>query len=220
MPWPRGKPRTEETKLKIAEKLRGRKRPAHSQFMKENSPTKNPVIAKKVGDALRGRRRLELAGDKNPSRRPEVKAKIREKNLPLLRKFWKGKDNPFYGRKHTPETIEKLKNAPRVRGPNHPRWKGGSFRLFEYWRKGWMNTQNKVLERDKHTCKRCGSGEKLVVHHIVPYRESKTHDLSNLITLCMSCHNKAHWDLVKQSGVWGKDISRKQNGVMKSCLMG
>lgn len=47
----------------------------------------------------------------------------------------------------------------------------------------------KILERDAHRCRRCGSETGLVVHHIryrVPCRSR------NLVTLCSSCHNQLH----------------------------
>lgn len=47
-------------------------------------------------------------------------------------------------------------------------------------------------------CERCGkSGERLVVHHIKPYREckdaSEANSMANLIVLCESCHGKADY---------------------------
>lgn len=51
-----------------------------------------------------------------------------------------------------------------------------------------------VLERDGFQCAQCGSAEKLVVHHIKPYRgfPKLRLDVDNGITLCDECHKKAH----------------------------
>ena len=52
-----------------------------------------------------------------------------------------------------------------------------------------------VLKRDKRTCKMCkkkGRRARLQVHHIIPYsqRPDLRDDLSNLITLCYTCHKE------------------------------
>ena len=51
-----------------------------------------------------------------------------------------------------------------------------------------------VLERDKHTCQKCGSKENLICHHIVPYIMDKIEsaDMDNCITFCGKCHEWAH----------------------------
>lgn len=64
---------------------------------------------------------------------------------------------------------------------------------------GWGKARRKALERDGHTCQNCGKcrGEVnwLDVHHIIPRREFEdvqdSHELSNLVVLCRSCHVKA-----------------------------
>lgn len=68
-------------------------------------------------------------------------------------------------------------------------------------RKSWQETRKKVLERDGHVCKVCGSNKTLHVHHIVKWRESKDDSESNLITLCASCHFTVEFldpDLIKE----------------------
>jgi len=72
-----------------------------------------------------------------------------------------------------------------------------------------------ALERDNYTCQKCGEKDipKLTVHHIDGNgRKHKTpnNKLSNLQTLCRTCHIKIHkYDLVKgrrtiKSGFWSK----------------
>ena len=63
--------------------------------------------------------------------------------------------------------------------------------------KDWESTRTKVLERDNYTCQHCGLEDRsinmsLVVHHIVPYETCLSDELDNLLTLCQSCHFKAH----------------------------
>lgn len=50
----------------------------------------------------------------------------------------------------------------------------------------WRNLSKKI--RDKHNCARCGSSNKLDVHHIIPYKISKDNSLNNLVVLCRLCH--------------------------------
>jgi 5-methylcytosine-specific restriction endonuclease McrA len=68
----------------------------------------------------------------------------------------------------------------------------------EYGR-NWSAQRQQCLNRDDHQCRVCGATEKtldrsLCVHHIRPRAEFDTEEwrtynaLSNLITLCPSCH--------------------------------
>jgi 5-methylcytosine-specific restriction endonuclease McrA len=80
-------------------------------------------------------------------------------------------------------------------GENHPRWKGGR----EFYRgPNWNRQRSKARKRDDFECQHCGNSEnQLNVHHIIPYKAfddyEKANRLSNLITLCESCHQNAEW---------------------------
>lgn len=60
----------------------------------------------------------------------------------------------------------------------------------------WPEQRRRARERDDHTCQDCGKVQRtpaLDVHHIVPRREFGTDEgnanaLSNLVTLCRTCH--------------------------------
>jgi endogenous inhibitor of DNA gyrase (YacG/DUF329 family) len=74
----------------------------------------------------------------------------------------------------------------------NPNWKGGS---TNYRGPNWEEQRKKAMQRDNFTCQLCGSTDKLQVHHIRPYRVfngdyKKANALTNLITLCLSCHLK------------------------------
>ena len=97
-----------------------------------------------------------------------------------------------------------------ISGKDHPNWKGG----YEgYYGPNWNSQRNKTLVRDDYTCRVCGItrtehlakyGRSLDVHHIVSmltfYRQAdcvaaevdfeSANDLSNLVALCIPCHNK------------------------------
>ncbi|MGW7930608.1 HNH endonuclease [Staphylococcus xylosus] len=74
-----------------------------------------------------------------------------------------------------------------------------------YNSKAWKVTREKVLERDNFECQECKKAGKfsgnrpdkhksLDVDHIkeLETHPELAHDLDNLITLCVSCHNKKH----------------------------
>lgn len=72
------------------------------------------------------------------------------------------------------------------------------FKKF-YWSKEWRAKRKEILKRDNNECQRCKAKGKvtvtnLEVHHI---KHIDTHPLlaltsSNLITVCISCHNELH----------------------------
>ena len=75
---------------------------------------------------------------------------------------------------------------------NSPHWKGGVTLKRRYLiRTYWKRIRNKILKRDKYTCRRCNKKTiSLHVHHIIPYRINKDDNPQNLITLCQACHAK------------------------------
>lgn len=57
--------------------------------------------------------------------------------------------------------------------------------------------KKKAMARDGWACQHCGSKKDIHVHHIDGNgagvcKEDKNNDLSNLLTLCRSCHTKEH----------------------------
>jgi DEAD/DEAH box helicase domain-containing protein len=93
-------------------------------------------------------------------------------------------------------------------GEKNPLWKGG-----HSGDRGpnWDRQRREARKRDGYRCQCCGIKQKKkkahAVHHIVPFREFgyirginhnyvQANELSNLITLCASCHNKAESGLV------------------------
>lgn len=85
-------------------------------------------------------------------------------------------------------------------GENSPVWKGGSPGSYG---PDWDEQREKALNRDGHECQSCGMtaaesqqtfGCDLHVHHRIRYEDfdsdERAHRLSNLVTLCRSCHMK------------------------------
>jgi len=135
------------------------------------------------------------------------------------RRSYKGEKNPFYGKKHTKKTIEKLKKDPRVRhyGKNHWNWKGGigvHSRKF-YKSDGYYAWRLKVYERDNFICQYCGydKGKYLNAHHLISVNTCLKNNwldlifvLENGITLCIECHKKIHIGAIKPKKEWIKSI--------------
>jgi len=62
----------------------------------------------------------------------------------------------------------------------------------------WYRARKSILERDGHTCQKCGfSGPYLHVHHKEYKRNGGEEADGNLVTLCSRCHMKLHNSAVK-----------------------
>lgn len=74
-------------------------------------------------------------------------------------------------------------------GKDHPMWIDGKDR---YYGPNWDQQRQACLERDEYSCQSCNSEDDLHVHHITPLRVYEEYEdankLSNLVTLCSSCH--------------------------------
>lgn len=101
-------------------------------------------------------------------------------------------------------------------GKKHPNWQGGTalirsgFRGYE-----WKNIRQEAIKRDRFKCNHCGIGrdehyEKyncdFNVNHIKPFfqfggKTELANKLSNLETLCKSCHTKADWKYRKENQI-------------------
>jgi len=100
----------------------------------------------------------------------------------------------------------------------------------EWWDKtNWNHIRSKVLQRDEHTCRRCGKTEeqlaliraaqekrgywaadlmhRLTVHHILPIEYGGNEfDPENCITYCQRCHIKVHRVLKRKQEAQKKKI--------------
>jgi 5-methylcytosine-specific restriction endonuclease McrA len=55
----------------------------------------------------------------------------------------------------------------------------------------WQQVRAAARRRDGQRCRRCGSTDKLEVHHIVSLANGGSrYDLANLETLCSDCHHQ------------------------------
>lgn len=65
----------------------------------------------------------------------------------------------------------------------------------------WDVLRSCVLARDGNRCVRCGSGKRLQAHHKFYRDDWETAKVSDLETLCRSCHEKEHPDKVQNTVV-------------------
>jgi 5-methylcytosine-specific restriction endonuclease McrA len=55
----------------------------------------------------------------------------------------------------------------------------------------WQQVREVAKRRDGQRCRRCGTSERLEVHHITPIeQDGSVFDLDNLVTLCQPCHRR------------------------------
>jgi len=109
-----------------------------------------------------------------------------------------GKNNPFYGKKHSKNTKEKMSGyRSSVSGDRNPNWKGGCGNI--YYGENWSKQRRLVRLRDKNICQDCGikdnSGCKnMDVHHIKRFLSfnnyKEANRLENLVCLCSVCHTR------------------------------
>lgn len=108
--------------------------------------------------------------------------------------------------------------AKYILGKNNPAFIHGLGRRILYGR-NWTSQRRKAINRDNHQCQNCGKKydkpRSLHVHHIIPAVLFKNdyeaaNDLSNLITLCIKCHEIAEVDisyhLLEKSGQMKLDL--------------
>lgn len=61
---------------------------------------------------------------------------------------------------------------------------------YYYYGSKWGKIREAVLARDNYKCTNCSSDQKLEIHHLEKWLESKDNSLNNLVTLCRKCHRK------------------------------
>ncbi len=112
-----------------------------------------------------------------------------------------GKDNPFYGKKHTDQTRAKMvQNHADVNGNNNPNWLGGiSFEPYDS--RFNKRFKKEIRKRDNYTCLKCHRheskeklerGRRLSVHHIDYNKENTTEE--NCCTICTGCNTEVNYD--------------------------
>jgi 5-methylcytosine-specific restriction endonuclease McrA len=103
---------------------------------------------------------------------------------------------PGHTRNDSDETRAKhsASRKGKYTGTAHWNYKGGRVRNPERWDWRSMKWARAVKARDGMRCVECGATDRLHAHHIVRWIHSVElrYELSNGVTLCYSCHEKAH----------------------------
>jgi len=134
-----------------------------------------------------------------------------------------GKNNPFFGKKHSQKSKDKMsktskKNHPkywlgkiRPRGENNPKWKGG------YENKLAHNRRRLAIKRGasgSHTlydwellkkqynyvCPCCNKSEPKIIlteDHIIPLSKGGSDNIENIQPLCKKCNSIKHDKIIK-----------------------
>lgn len=94
------------------------------------------------------------------------------------------------------------------KGEKHWNWRGGisleNNRAF-YRREEWKDARDKCYKRDNYICQMCGrKGLYFNAHHIKSRRDfpELELELSNLLTVCVSCHLKIEHNFNKPIKIW------------------
>jgi len=171
------------------------------QFKKGNKPQwtgkKVPEdVKKKISESVKKAwERGELKG--YPKGRPNPKIReVRLKEVAEGKHNIFGEKNPMYGKKHSDETLKKMRSSNKPRkGKLNNFWKGGITPINAKIResKEYKKWRNEVFKRDEYICKMCYNKKRYVeAHHIKKFSEypELRFDVDNGITLCRKCHNE------------------------------
>jgi len=185
--------KTEKAKRKMSVGMKGRI--PWNKGLTKFTDERLRIYGEKVSKSKKGKPNFKLRGIK---RLEETKRKVGEsrKHILYTDEWRKNLSIAQKGRKHSPETRKKISIANT--GQGHWNWQGGS--AVEPYAVGWTNSYKEFIrKRDKYTCQLCSKKYKkemksFPVHHI-DYNK-KNLDTKNLITLCIRCHNRTHFNRV------------------------
>lgn len=99
---------------------------------------------------------------------------------------------------------------------NNPNWRGGHKK-----RKGNFEQVKRKNFNGINFCSLCGTFKKIHIHHIVPFRYTQDNSLSNLISLCCSCHRKVEsvtWKVI-DSGIDMKTLKYIMSSTLREKQM-
>jgi hypothetical protein len=156
----------------------------HKKLMKIKNPMQGKHHSEKVKEFIR---------KLNTGRKPTIEQR-RNKILAMI------------GKKHTIEwninISEGNMGKSRGCGEKNNNWKGGTSSEIRkrYMRHDWKLIRKEILIRYNFKCLDCGKIGSLDIHHVIPYRIVKEHNVDNLVPLCKSCHQKREWKTNIQKG--------------------
>ncbi|MCH7761993.1 HNH endonuclease [candidate division TA06 bacterium] len=169
-------------------------------LQKNHHNTQNPKTRRKISLALKGRKlSKEHILKMSESRNGHIVSIETRRKIGIANR---GKKHSIESRKRMSEAkiggIPWNKGKPhfKIRGENHPQWKGGvskGRRGEGYFNLQYKKWRTSVFERDDHTCQECKKrGCYLESHHIKSWKDYPLLrlDVDNGITYCRPCHIK------------------------------
>jgi group I intron endonuclease len=123
-----GKKQPSDFGPKHAEKLKGRKRPEHSEWMRMNMPSRSPGVRAKISEANKGKIRTQEVRDR-------IAAKLQgttwgnhtQEHREHMSKIHSGENNPAFGKKHWVNEAGERRFQTESPGPewqNGRKWRG------------------------------------------------------------------------------------------------
>lgn len=103
-------------------------------------------------------------------------------------------ENPFKGKTHSDTSKAKMSKS----SIGKPAWNKGMRKKKRPVIPGsinkWMEFKKTILERDCHSCWKCGGKDRIECHHTVSKTRQPEHkyDPHVIITLCYWCHKEFH----------------------------
>jgi len=147
-------------------------------------------------------------------RQSKIGIKLSDETKKKMRVVNAGKNNPFYGKKHSEKTKQKLSKfrMGKFVAENNPNWKGGI--SCEPYCDVWLDEEYKqsIRDRDNNTCQNpdcwhnCDD-KPLHIHHIDYIKKNCVP--RNLITLCNSCNTRANFNREEWTMFYQEIIERK-----------
>jgi hypothetical protein len=153
---------------------------------------RHALKGKKLSKAHKLKMRMAKLGKKQPR-------ELVEKRIASIRSNgnWKWKKstilkraNANRGQKRTGKAYQNIldgiarshgyKNYKSIPHEDNPDWRGPE----------WKKIREEIKKRDGYKCQKCPKTKRLQVHHIVPWRKTHDNSPSNLITLCINCHQR------------------------------
>lgn len=196
---------SEESKEKMRQKKLGKKMPLRSQEYRDavSKRHKGKVLSEETRKKMSEARMGKPSARKGVKLSDETKEKLRQANL---------------GKKYSEEVRRKVSEAGKgrlawnkgkkykapkqslaIKGSKNPNWKGG--KSFEKYPQEWNDElRDTIRKRDNYLCSLCGISQneligmhkRLSVHHIDYNKRNLCH--GNLISLCVKCHGKTHYN--------------------------
>ena len=187
---------TEETRRKISEAKKGHIVTKETRKKISNNAKTNPnfgMRGKKLNKEAKRKIGLAKLGDKNSSKRPEVRKKLRELNL--------GEKNPNYGKHRSLKS--RKKTSASHQGISLKEWT--HFTSFEPYSPEFNDRLKKYLRKKfNYICQLCGKiitkqtpKKFLCIHHInYDKKDCREENLIPLCNLCNTSVNKSRKDWI------------------------